>query len=174
VGDSGGVVSRWVGKVSKEKKESRWGAGRKSLQKKTEMRAEKVQTKKVNLGWHRDRKENPITAPSIHVGAHLWVLLRSGPMLVYSRYSKLGTSSSHCLLGSTFRVSGAPLFCFAVHERGLRLLLMFVIDIRGFSCRRDWKSNVQEFLKRVADPTSQVRSHEVTKRRTCLSCAASF
>jgi hypothetical protein len=23
----------------------------------------------VNLGWHRDRKENPISAPSIHVGA---------------------------------------------------------------------------------------------------------
>jgi len=21
------------------------------------------------LGWHRDRKENPISAPSIHVGA---------------------------------------------------------------------------------------------------------
>jgi hypothetical protein len=33
------------------------------------MRAEKGQTKKVKLGWHRDRKENPITAPSIHVGA---------------------------------------------------------------------------------------------------------
>jgi hypothetical protein len=25
--------------------------------------------KKVNLGWHNDRKENPISAPSIHVGA---------------------------------------------------------------------------------------------------------
>jgi len=23
----------------------------------------------VNLGWHRDRKENPMSAPSIHVGA---------------------------------------------------------------------------------------------------------
>jgi len=23
----------------------------------------------VNLGWHRDRKENPISGPSIHVGA---------------------------------------------------------------------------------------------------------
>jgi hypothetical protein len=23
----------------------------------------------VNLGWHRDRKENPISAPSIPVGA---------------------------------------------------------------------------------------------------------
>jgi hypothetical protein len=30
--------------------------------------AEKGQTKKVNLRWHRDRKENPISAPSIHVG----------------------------------------------------------------------------------------------------------
>jgi hypothetical protein len=34
-----------------------------------EIRAEKGQTKKVNLGWHRDRKENTISAPSIHVGA---------------------------------------------------------------------------------------------------------
>ncbi len=35
-----------------------------------EIRAEKGETKKkVNLGWHRDRKENPMSAPSIHVGA---------------------------------------------------------------------------------------------------------
>jgi len=39
------------------------------LQKKTEIRAEKGQRKKLNLGWHRDRKENPISVPSIHVGA---------------------------------------------------------------------------------------------------------
>jgi len=45
------------------------GGGKIKLQKKAEIRAEKVQTKKVNLGWHRDRKENPISAPSIHVGA---------------------------------------------------------------------------------------------------------
>jgi len=25
--------------------------------------------KKLNLGWHRDRKENPINAPSIQVSA---------------------------------------------------------------------------------------------------------
>ncbi len=36
---------------------------------KSEIRAEKGQRKKVNLGWNRDRKENPIRAPSIHVGA---------------------------------------------------------------------------------------------------------
>jgi len=30
---------------------------------------EKTQTKKINLGWHMDRKDNPISAPSIHVGA---------------------------------------------------------------------------------------------------------
>jgi hypothetical protein len=29
---------------------------------------------------------------------------------------------------------------------------------------------VQEFQKRVADPTSQVRSHEVKKRRTSFLC----
>ncbi len=46
------------------------GGGEKiKLQKKTVIRAEKGQTKKVNLGWHRDRKENPISAPSIHIGA---------------------------------------------------------------------------------------------------------
>jgi len=44
------------------------------LQKNTEIRAEKGQTKKVSLGWHRDRKENPISAPSIHVGALVNVL----------------------------------------------------------------------------------------------------
>ncbi len=55
----------------KKKKKKNWvGAGEKiKLQKKTEIRAEKGQTKKVSLGWHRDRKENPISAPSIHVGA---------------------------------------------------------------------------------------------------------
>jgi hypothetical protein len=42
---------------------------------KTEISAEKGQRKKVNLGWHRDRKESPISAPSIHVGA----LVHSGP-----------------------------------------------------------------------------------------------
>jgi hypothetical protein len=56
------------------------------LQKKTEVRAEKGlrkgKRKEVNLGWHRDRKENPITAPSIHVGAlvgpgSLWPLLKA-------------------------------------------------------------------------------------------------
>ncbi len=46
-----------------------WGGEKIKLQKKIEIRAEKGQTKKVKLGWHRDRKENPITAPSIHVGA---------------------------------------------------------------------------------------------------------
>jgi hypothetical protein len=35
----------------------------------TEIRAEKGKTKKINLRWHKDRKENPISAPSIHVGA---------------------------------------------------------------------------------------------------------
>jgi hypothetical protein len=50
---------------------SGWGAGRKSSCKKKlgGERAEKGQTKNVNLGCHRDRKENPISAPSIHVGA---------------------------------------------------------------------------------------------------------
>ncbi len=37
--------------------------------KKTEISAEKGQRKKVHLGCHRDRKENPISVPSIHVGA---------------------------------------------------------------------------------------------------------
>jgi hypothetical protein len=33
------------------------------------IKVEKKQRKKVNLRWHRDRKYNPISAPSIHVGA---------------------------------------------------------------------------------------------------------
>jgi hypothetical protein len=44
------------------------GGGEKiKLQKKTEIRAEKGQTKQER--WHRDRKENPISAPFIHIGA---------------------------------------------------------------------------------------------------------
>jgi hypothetical protein len=39
------------------------------LERKTEIRAEKGQTKNVNLAWHTDRKENPFSAPSINVGA---------------------------------------------------------------------------------------------------------
>jgi hypothetical protein len=31
--------------------------------------AKKRQRKKFNLGCHKDRKENPINAPSIHIGA---------------------------------------------------------------------------------------------------------
>jgi hypothetical protein len=42
------------------------GRGENKVAKKPEIRAEKGQTKRVNLGWHRDRKENPISAPSIH------------------------------------------------------------------------------------------------------------
>jgi hypothetical protein len=37
-------------------------------EKKTEIGAEKGQRKNVNLGWHGDRKEKPISAPSIQVG----------------------------------------------------------------------------------------------------------
>jgi hypothetical protein len=39
------------------------------LQKKFEIKAEKGQRKKINLGWDKDRKENPISAQSIHIGA---------------------------------------------------------------------------------------------------------
>ncbi len=59
-------------KVSKEKEKKRnsvQGGEKIKLQKKTEIRAEKGQTIKVNVGWHRDRKENPTSAPSIHIGA---------------------------------------------------------------------------------------------------------
>ncbi len=60
------------------------------MQKKTEIRAEKGQTIKVNLGWHRDRKENRISAPSIHVGA----LVGAG-----SRWPKIGGSPRVVLEG---------------------------------------------------------------------------
>ncbi len=69
----GGGRSRWVGRKSlkrkkkKKKGKENWvGAGEKiKFQKnKTEIRSEKGQTKKVNLGWHRDRKEKRI--PSVH------------------------------------------------------------------------------------------------------------
>jgi hypothetical protein len=63
------------GKSFKSKKRRRrrnWVGGGEKLKfqkKQTEIRAEKGQRKKVNLGWHRDRKEKTISAPSIHVGA---------------------------------------------------------------------------------------------------------
>jgi hypothetical protein len=81
----GGSVGRWE-KVSKtKKKETGGGRGENKVpktKKKTEIRAEKGQTKKVNLGWHRDRKENPISAPSIHVGALVgcWFTLQCDPV----------------------------------------------------------------------------------------------
>jgi hypothetical protein len=67
-------VGGWE-KSQKKRKEKKPGAGRgenKVAKKKLRsglIRAEKGQAKKVNLGWHRDRKEHPISAPSIHVGA---------------------------------------------------------------------------------------------------------
>jgi hypothetical protein len=69
VGDGGG--GRGGGEVSKgkEKRNLVVGGEKIKLLKKTEIRAEKGQIKKVNLGWHRDRKEEYISAPSIHVGA---------------------------------------------------------------------------------------------------------
>ncbi len=38
--------------------------------------------KKINLGWQRDRKENPINAPSIHVGALVGAMVHFGRSLV--------------------------------------------------------------------------------------------
>jgi hypothetical protein len=69
----------------KKKKETRWGCGETiKLQNKTEIRAEKGQT------WHRDRKENPISAPSIQVGAlvgagSLWPFLMTCLLEILSR-----------------------------------------------------------------------------------------
>ncbi len=60
------------GKSFKSQKQKNWVGGGEKIKfpkKKTEIRAEKGETKNVNLIWHRDRKENPISAPSIHVGA---------------------------------------------------------------------------------------------------------
>jgi len=52
-----------------------WEGGREKikLQRKIEIKVDKRvlkgQAKKVNLGWHMDRKDNHICAPSIHIGA---------------------------------------------------------------------------------------------------------
>ncbi len=68
----------------------------KKKKKKTEIRAEKGQTKKVNLGWHRDRKEKPISAPFIHVGA-LVVLVHSGQVQPdYKKYFRIVDLSNLC------------------------------------------------------------------------------
>jgi len=39
------------------------------------MKAEKGQRKNLNLGWHKDRKENPMSAPSIHPSIHIGALV---------------------------------------------------------------------------------------------------
>jgi hypothetical protein len=49
---------------------------------KIEIRAEKGQRKKTNMGWHMDGKENSISAPSIHVG---WFTLASSLFLLFKR-----------------------------------------------------------------------------------------
>jgi hypothetical protein len=58
-------------KQRKEKEKLGGGRGENKVKKKNKLRSGlgKGKEKKVNLGWHRDRKENPIRAPSIHVGA---------------------------------------------------------------------------------------------------------
>jgi hypothetical protein len=58
--------SRWVDGKSFPKKKNQVG---KVAKKKLRLGRRKGKQKKVKLGWHRDRKENPINAPSIHVGA---------------------------------------------------------------------------------------------------------
>ncbi len=65
------LIGGWVGKVSKAKKKIKWvGGGEKiKLQKTLRSGLRKGNEKKVNMGWHMDRKENPISAPSIHIGA---------------------------------------------------------------------------------------------------------
>jgi len=88
VGYNWGVVVGWVGNVSKAgKKKGNWvrcGEKIKFPKKKTEIGTEKGQTKKLNLEWHMDRKENPISAPSIHPSklVHLCVLVHPGPLFI--------------------------------------------------------------------------------------------
>jgi hypothetical protein len=64
--------SRWVGRKSfkSKTKKRNWVGGL--------IRAEKGQTKKVNLGWHRDRKENPLSVHHPSTLVHWWVLVHSG------------------------------------------------------------------------------------------------
>ncbi len=68
-------------KKKKEKRKPGGGQGENKVAKKNWDQGwksvEKGQTIKVNLGWHMDKKQNPINAPSIHVGvlvgaASLW------------------------------------------------------------------------------------------------------
>jgi hypothetical protein len=62
-------------KKGKKKKKTGWGRGENKVPKKNEKKRKlrsglrKGKQKNVNLGWRRDRKENPISAPSIHGGS---------------------------------------------------------------------------------------------------------
>ncbi len=56
----------------KKKKKKKPGGGRgenKVAKKKLRLGLRKGKQTKMKLGWQRDRKENPISASSIHVGA---------------------------------------------------------------------------------------------------------
>jgi hypothetical protein len=67
---------------------------------------------KVNLGWHRDRKENPISAhPSTLV--HWWVLVHSGPFLT-------STTKMHVSIHATAELSWVGSLVAIKLERGLR------------------------------------------------------
>jgi len=55
----------------------------------------------VNLGWHRDRKENPISAPSIHVGA-LVGAAHPGQLCVVFKNEPWVSSLNHLGCGSDF------------------------------------------------------------------------
>ncbi len=56
--------------------------------------AEEGQRKKINLGWHMYRKENPTNAPSIHVGAlvvgvgSLWPIKMISIYFLFSKTKK--------------------------------------------------------------------------------------
>jgi len=90
VGDSGGVVSGKSFKSQNKKKKPGRGGEKTKLQKKTEIRADQGKQKKVNLGWHRDRKRNPISAPSIHVGALVGAAFTLAKGRVLSSSNRLG------------------------------------------------------------------------------------
>jgi hypothetical protein len=57
-----------------------WGRGQgenKVVKQKLRLGLRKAKETKVNLGWHKDRKDKPISAPSIHVGGCWFIRVNS-------------------------------------------------------------------------------------------------
>jgi len=77
----------------------------------------KAKETKVNLGWHKDRKDKPISAPSIHVGGcwFIWVNslgLFNDTLLLWTSNISIVLSLAHIILYDDIIVAETLFFVF--------------------------------------------------------------